>query len=36
MVSQSLLSFESAQDNDWLRCDGRESFVQNPNTVSPR
>ena len=22
---------KSAQDNDWLRCDGRESFVQNPN-----
>ena len=31
MVSQSLLSFKSAQDNDWLCCDGRESFIQNPN-----
>ena len=31
MVSQSLLSLKSAHNNDWLRCDGRESFVQNPN-----
>ena len=31
MISQSLLSLKSAHNNDWLRCDGRESFVQNPN-----
>ena len=31
MVSSSLLPLKSAQDNDWLRCVSRESFVQNPN-----
>ena len=31
MVSPSLLPLKSVEDNDWLRCDSRESFVQNPN-----
>ena len=28
MVSPSLFPLKCAQDNDWLHCDGRESFVQ--------
>ena len=31
MVSPILLPLKSVEDNDWLRCDSRESFVQNPN-----
>ena len=31
MVSRSLLPLKSVEDNDWLRGDIRESFVQNPN-----
>ena len=29
--SPSLLPLKSVEDNDWLRCDSRESFVQNHN-----